>query len=100
MSRGNSRKPVFFVMAALVLTPRAGAQFFRGVNIAGAEFGMSRLPGTYNTDYTYNSEPTFRYFATRNLNLIRFPLQWERLQPVLLGPLDPQNLGLLKSVVN
>jgi endoglucanase len=76
------------------------AQYFRGVNISGAEFGMNNLPGRYNTDYTFNSEPTFRYFAARNLNLIRFPLQWERLQPVLQGPLDPAYLGLLKSAVS
>jgi endoglucanase len=77
----------------------ARAPYFRGVNISGAEFAESRLPGVLNTDYTYNSEPTFRYFAVRNLNLVRFPVQWERLQPELRGPLDPFHLSLLKSVV-
>jgi endoglucanase len=77
----------------------AHAQFLRGVNICGAEFGQSHIPGVFNTNYTYNSEPTFRYFATRNLNLVRFPVMWERLQPQLQGPLDPFNLSLLKSAV-
>jgi len=86
-------------MAALFSGLPLRAQYFRGVNISGAEFGMNNLPGRYNTDYTFNSEPTFRYFAARNLNLIRFPLQWERLQPTLQGPLDPAYLGLLKSAV-
>jgi len=90
-----------FLLASLLgAAPPAAAQFFRGVNISGAEFGQTHLPGVYNTDYTYNSELTFRYFAARNLNLVRFPLQWERLQPVLRGPLDPQNLSLLKGVVS
>lgn len=87
------------VLAFMGLPMSGQAQFFRGVNIAGAEFGMSHLPGVLNTDFTYNSEATFRYFAARNLNLVRFPLQWERLQPVLRGPLDPQNLALLKRTV-
>ncbi len=91
---------VVAAMAALSsLVPLRGQPYFRGVNISGAEFGMTHLPGRFNTDYTFNSEPTFRYFAARNLNLIRFPLQWERLQPVLSGPLDPSYLGLLKSAV-
>ena len=77
----------------------AHAQFLRGVNLSGAEFGQSHIPGIFNTDYTYNSEPTFRYFATRNLNLIRFPIMWERIQPQLRGPLDPLNLSLLKSAI-
>jgi endoglucanase len=81
------------------MTAALHAQFLRGVNIAGAEFGQPHIPGVFNTDYTYNSRPTFRYFAARNLNLVRFPLTWERLQPQLQGPLDPQNLSLLKSAV-
>ena len=86
-------------MAAIISSLPLRAQYFRGVNISGAEFGMNNLPGKYNTDYTFQSEPTFQYFAARNLNLIRFPLQWERLQPTLQGPLDPSYLGLLKTVV-
>jgi endoglucanase len=81
------------------MTAALHAQFFRGVNISGAEFGQAHIPGVFNTDYTYNSFSTFRYFATRNLNLVRFPVMWERLQPQLRGPLDPQNLLLLKSAV-
>jgi endoglucanase len=84
-------------MTALA-SPVAG-QYFRGVNIAGAEFGMNTLPGVVNTHYTFHSETTFRYFAARNLQVIRFPLQWERLQPSLGGPLDPSYLGLLKTTI-
>jgi endoglucanase len=82
------------------MTAALHAQYFRGVNISGAEFGQSHIPGVFNTDYTYNSEPTFRYFATRNLNLVRFPVMWERLQPQLQGPLDRLNLSLLRSAIS
>ena len=82
--------------AALSAGP-APAQYLRGVNVAGAEFGDLVLPGIYGTHYTYNSEQTFDYFAARNLNFIRLQVRWERLQPVLRGPLDPVNLGYLKQ---
>jgi len=75
----------------------APAQYLRGVNLAGAEFGDGVLPGVYGRHYTYNSEQTFDYFAARSLNFIRLQVRWERLQPVLGGPLDPVNLGYLKQ---
>jgi endoglucanase len=74
-------------------------QYRRGVNVAGAEFGQSSLPGTLGRDYTFNSESTFRYFAEKNLGLIRLPLQWERLQHTPGGPLDPAYLAGVKSNV-
>ncbi len=83
--------------AALMTIHTARAQYLRGVNLCGAEFGQAHLPGVFNTDYTYNSEASFRYFAAKNLGLIRLPVRWERLQPVLGGPLDAQNLALLKQ---
>lgn len=78
----------------------AMAQYSRGINLSGAEFGQSHLPGKFNSDYTFQSESSFRYFAGRNLDLIRFPLQWERLQPSLRGPLDPAYLALLKQAID
>jgi len=73
------------------------AQYLRGVNLSGAEFGEGQIPGTFNRDYTYNSENSFRYFAAKNLGLIRLPVRWERLQPAPSGPLDANNLSLLKG---
>ena len=75
------------------------AQYRRGVNVAGAEFGMNTIPGTLGHDYTFNSESTFRYFGEKKLGLIRLTLLWERLQPVLRGPLDPDYLSNLKRNV-
>ena len=81
-----------------VITAPVAAQYLRGVNVAGAEFGDNSIPGIVNRDYTYSSESTFRYFAVRNLTLIRFPFRWERIQPQLHGPLDADNLAALKRV--
>jgi endoglucanase len=75
----------------------AAAQYSRGVNLAGAEFGETVIPGVFNTNYTYNSESSFRYFGAKNLTLIRLPLRWERLQPTLRGPLEVSNLARLRQ---
>lgn len=88
------RAPVCLLLAAT-----AAAQHRRGVNVSGAEFGMSAIPGTLGHDYTFNSEPTFQYFAGKRLGLLRIPLLWERLQPLLRGPLDPAYLANLKQNV-
>ena len=78
------------------MTAHTWAQYSRGVNLAGAEFGENKIPGSLNTDYTYNSEASFRYFGDKNLTLIRLPIRWERLQPTLDGPLEALNLNALK----
>lgn len=72
------------------------AGFDRGVNLSGAEFGADRLPGVIGQSHTYQSEGSFRYFAGKKLKLIRLPFQWERLQPQVNRPLDPDNLTELK----
>jgi endoglucanase len=87
------------IAATLLIMPAAFPQYFRGVNLSGAEFGQTHLPGVFNTDYTFQSENSFRYFGGRNLDLLRFPIQWERIQPSLSGPLDPNYLALLKQSI-
>jgi len=84
---------------ALAAAGVCSGQYRRGVNVAGAEFGQSNLPGTLGRDYTFNSEATFRYFAEKKLGLIRLPLQWERLQHTPGGPLDAAYLAGVKSNV-
>jgi endoglucanase len=83
----------------LLITTSALGQYRRGVNVSGGEFGMSHIPGVFGTDYTFNSEKTFQYFSDRNLGLFRVQVLWERLQPVLQGPLDSVYLSRLKSNV-
>src|SRR5258708_36601732 len=76
----------------LLMTASSFGQYSRGINLAGAEFGDDHLPGIFGTHYTFNSETTYRYFGAKNLNLARLMLRWERLQPALRGPLDPNHL--------
>src|SRR6266852_137896 len=89
-------KPFATVLCMLMASSSFG-QYSRGVNLAGAEFGENNLPGTLGRDYTFNGETSYRYFGAKNLNLIRLMLRWERLQPVLRGPLDPNYLAGAKN---
>ena len=59
------------------------AETLRGVNLSQAEFGNNVIPGTYGSQYTYGSDQTFYYFASRGLNFFRVANLWERLQPTL-----------------
>lgn len=70
----------------------------RGVNVSGAEFGT--VPGRYGFDYLYPSASTISRFAALGLTAMRLPIRWERLQPSLRQPLDPEELARLEAAVS
>lgn len=70
---------------------------FRGINLAGAEFG--KLGGAYGEGYIYPSLETIAYFAGKGFNTVRLPFLWERLQPTLNAPFDPAELARLRETV-
>ncbi|MDE8345808.1 MAG: glycoside hydrolase family 5 protein [Acidocella sp.] len=69
-----------------------------GINLAGAEFSASKIPGHYGWDYIYPNAREVRYFAVHGMKLFRVPVLWERLQPHLGGPLNHDELKRLKSL--
>ena len=71
----------------------------KGVNLAGAEFGGSKLPGVLYQDYVYPNNAGFDYFASIGANVIRLPFRWERIQPSLSGELDAAELHNIEAVV-
>lgn len=82
----------------------------RGVNLSGGEFGSAggteavtdfsnENPGTYDRDYTYDSQATFEYLAAQGLDTVRLPFRWERIQPRLGEELDPAELARLRDAV-
>jgi len=70
-----------------------------GVNLAGAEFNPTQVPGKAGQDFTYPSAAEIAYFAAQGLNLIRLPLLWERLQHREFGPLDPAAMRSVQTVI-
>lgn len=91
--------------AAVAIAPVASASAasaasslcYRGVNLSGAEYG--ERGGAAGTNYTYPSPETIKYFAAKGMNVIRLPFKWERIQPALNQPLDPDELQRLKDSV-
>jgi endoglucanase len=72
----------------------------RGVNLAGAEFGESRLPGVHGVDYVYPAAGELDYFRGRGMNLIRLPFRWERVQRSLYAPLDEAEMARIDAVLH
>jgi endoglucanase len=85
--------------------------WWRGVNLAGAEFGVASSPtgGSWGPDprrarpgreYAFPTMTDLDYNASKGMNLVRIPVSWERLQPELSGPLDGEYFGGLRRVVD
>jgi endoglucanase len=71
-----------------------------GVNLAGADFGESSLPGIYNQHYTYPTPQEVDYYVGKGVNTFRIPFRWERLQRTLNGALHATELDRLETLVN
>ncbi|MBM7112483.1 glycoside hydrolase family 5 protein [Archangium primigenium] len=83
---------------------RAGLLPYRGINLAGAEFG-SALPGTHGTTYVYpdpaySNYMTADYYIAQGMNTFRLPFKWERLQRTRNAAFDAAELTRLKTTVN
>ncbi|MDQ7969247.1 MAG: glycoside hydrolase family 5 protein [Oxalicibacterium faecigallinarum] len=71
----------------------------KGINLAGAEFNSSRLPGVLNKDYLYPAKKEIDHAKGIGSNVIRLPFRWERIQPALQGELDSAELKSLQTTV-
>ncbi len=65
-----------------------------GINLSGAEFGTGNV---YGRDYIYPGQSDLKFYADRGITLVRLPVKWERLEPVVGGPLDAGEVGRLKT---
>ena len=95
----------------------SNANFKRGVNVAGAEFGApSTAPrassfsnqnrGVHGSQYKWNGlttysdgRNTYQYMSAQGHLLARTPFRWERIQPTLGAALDSAELSLMESSV-
>jgi endoglucanase len=89
------------LLAVLLGRPAAAALLdYVGVNLSGAEFGETQLPGSYGSTYTYPTAAEIDYYRAQGLNTFRIPFRWERLQRSLFASLDATELARLSGIVS
>lgn len=99
----SGRRFSALVCVAIAVHGAAQAQadfLYTGVNLSGAEFGMSSLPGTYNSSYTYPTTGEVDYFTGKGMNTFRLPFRWERMQRTPNAALDATELSRMDAFVN
>eukprot|EP01088_Endostelium_zonatum_P016820 TRINITY_DN469_c4_g1_i1.p1 TRINITY_DN469_c4_g1~~TRINITY_DN469_c4_g1_i1.p1 ORF type:complete len:334 (+),score=76.98 TRINITY_DN469_c4_g1_i1:36-1037(+) len=97
------RSNIFFVALLLIVaitTAYSAPLKFTGCAESCAEFGANVLPGVYGKNYIYPSNFSIDHLNSVGMNLFRIPFLWERMQPTLNQPLDPQQLAYLTSTVH
>jgi endoglucanase len=95
--RSASRK-----LAGIAPPPPALPAFLRGVNLAGAEFGLSSptsVPGTAGSDYFWPADSVVDYYLARGMTVLRVPVLWERLQRTLLSDLNAPDMAELDRII-
>jgi len=80
--------------------PVASLPMLRGVNLAGAEFAETNLPGNYGTTYVYPSTDEAAHWLDMGMSVIRLPFRWERLQRGEYQDLDASELYRLDTLVS
>jgi len=70
-----------------------------GVNICGAEFGTA-MPGVPERDYFWPTREWFTHYVDHGVKLFRFPIRWERIQPVERKKLDASVMHMLHSTLD
>ena len=88
------------MMISTAVRAAPSALEWRGVSLAGAEFGEKNLPGVFDKDYVYPTVASTAYFQAKGMNLMRLPFLWERLQPRLGQDFDAVELARLRTFVD
>ena len=71
-----------------------------GINLSGANFAPHVAPGKLGTNYFYPEERYFKYYADKNIRLIRFPFIWERVQHELDTGVNFDQMRLLRRTLD
>jgi len=77
--------------ASTASTSLPGINYYRGVNLAGPGFSN----GTF-----WTGQEMIDYYANKGFHIFRISISWERIQPVLNGPLDTTYLNNLKAEID
>jgi endoglucanase len=83
--------------APIVPAPTTTVVPYRGINLAGAEFGSS-LPGTDGTDYSFPTHAEVDYYLAKGMSTFRIGFKWERLQRAAYGAFDASYAAKLDDI--
>jgi endoglucanase len=72
---------------------------YRGVNLAGAEFGTA-IPGKEGTDYDWPTSAEVDYFKKKGMNTFRIAFLWERIQSAAYAALDAAYAAKLDAIID
>lgn len=73
---------------------------YRGVNLNGADFAASVLPGVEGPNYRFPTNAEVDYYLSKGMTTFRIGFLWERLQPVAKGAFDATYDGKLAALVS
>jgi len=79
--------------------PCSARPLFMGANLPSATFADQKLPGKAGVDYFYPSKEDISYFTNKGMNTVRLGFIWERLQPTLNEPFNPDEAQRLDEAV-
>ncbi|MBX3185516.1 MAG: glycoside hydrolase family 5 protein [Labilithrix sp.] len=71
---------------------------YRGVNLAGAEFG-NPIPGVEGKDYTFPTKEEVDFYMGKGMNTFRLAFKWERMQRSLHAELDTRYFDKLDAII-
>lgn len=70
------------------------------IKLCGPEFGEKNIPGKYGVDFIYPNKAELLYFQSKGFKLMDLPFKWERVQPVLGGPLDSLEMSRIDAFLD
>lgn len=71
----------------------------RGVNLNGAEFSYTAIPGLEGKDYGWPTHAEVDYFTGKGMNTFRVGFLWERMQAKAFGELTSSYVAKLDDLV-
>jgi hypothetical protein len=80
----------FVLLAFFLFAGTAHASAPVGVNMSGGEYTWEQFPAASDFDY----------LRSKGITLVRLPIAWEKFQPNLNGPLDPNETSGLLTTLN
>ena len=92
-----ANQPAPAAVAQPVESPKGNR--FHGVNLNGADFTSSALPGVEGRDYGWPTHAEVDYFTAKGVNTFRIGFLWERMQPKANGELDASYAAKLDDLV-